>query len=231
MGRKVWLAALFLPLSGCYVPQQGPGYAPQPDYGAAGYGTPAYASPGYPPGYDPYSSYNYDNGAPMIVEGGVSVPLVLFGGEWGYYDHDRHFHRAPDNVRRDIESHRASGNFRPNPGPSGGGGPQPWHGQPGGQAGFHPGGPPPGQVSGPPPRGNFQPNGVVGFHPGGPPPGQVSGPPPRGNFQPNNQAGFHPGGPPPGQGSGPPPRANFQPQQQPQQRPEGRHECPPGQRC
>ena len=159
MGQKIWLAAFILPLSGCYVPPSGPAYAPQPGYGSPGYGygAPAYGSPGYPPPYDPYSSYSYDNGAPAIVEGGVSVPLVLFGGQWGYYDHDRHFHRAPDNVGRDIENRRASGNFRPNPGLPGGGGPQPWHGQPNGQAAFHPGGPPPGQPSGPPLRAAPQP--------------------------------------------------------------------------
>lgn len=125
MGRKIWLAAVILPLSGCYVPPSGPAYAPQPGYGSPGYGY-GYGAPAYgSPGYDPYSSYSYDNGEPAIVEGGVSVPLVLFGGEWGYYDHDRHFHRAPDSVSRDIENRRAFGNGRPipgsfNPGPPGG---------------------------------------------------------------------------------------------------------------
>jgi hypothetical protein len=152
MRRGVWL--LILPLCGCYAAQPGVGYAPQPAYG---YGSPAYVSPGYPPAYDPYSGYSYNDGAPEIIEGGVSIPLVLFGGQWGYYDRDRHFHRAPDNVRRDIESHRGYGNFRPNPGPRGGGGPQPWHGQPNGQAAFRPAGPPPGHVSGPPPRASAQP--------------------------------------------------------------------------
>ncbi len=149
MRRGIWLAAFILPLSGCYVAPPGSGYAPQPGYGSPGYGygAPAYAPPGYPPPYDAYSGYNYDNGAPVIVEGGVSVPLVLFGGEWGYYDRDRHFHRAPDNVRRDIETRRASGNFRPNPGPPGGGGAQSWHGQPNGPAAFRSGATSPGRPS------------------------------------------------------------------------------------
>jgi hypothetical protein len=208
MGRKIWLAAVILPLSGCYVPPSGPAYAPQPGYGSPGYGY-GYGAPAYgSPGYDPYSSYSYDNGEPAVIDGGVSVPLVLFGGEWGYYDHDRHFHRAPDGVSRDIENRRAFGNGRPvpgsfNPGPPGGGGQQPWHGQPNGSAAFHPGGPPPGQPLGQPPGQPLR-------QPLGQPPGQIPGRP------------F-------GQPSALPPRASPQPQ--PQERPQGPHNCPPGQHC
>jgi hypothetical protein len=89
------LAALFLPLCGCYVPPQP---APAYGYAASGYPAPEYEQPGYAP--DPYGvqgdpGYGY-GAAPTIIEGGAAVPLVLFGSEWGYYDHERHWHRAPD---------------------------------------------------------------------------------------------------------------------------------------
>nr|WP_294524835.1 hypothetical protein [uncultured Rhodopila sp.] len=85
------LAALLVPLGGCYLPPQ-----PAPAYG---YAAPGYQQPEYAP--DPYAApvdpgYGYDAGAPVIMEGGAAVPLVLFGSEWGYYDHERHWRRAPD---------------------------------------------------------------------------------------------------------------------------------------
>jgi hypothetical protein len=138
MRRGLVLAAL-LPLGGCYVP-------PQPvtnyGYGAPGYPPPGYQPPGYPqpdyppggyaqPGYDPdgnvYPGYSFNDGAPVILEGGASMPLILFGGEWGYYDRDRHFHRAPDQVSRHLQERerggwsgrpgdRPHGDFHPQPG-------------------------------------------------------------------------------------------------------------------
>lgn len=117
-------------------PQPGypaPGYPPPGDiqggYSPSGYPPPGYAAPGYPPaGYDPYGNgypgYSYNGGAPTFaVDGGV-VPLVLVGGAWGYWDHGHAWHRAPDEVSRNLERQRAGG-FSPGgggferPGPQG----------------------------------------------------------------------------------------------------------------
>jgi hypothetical protein len=146
MRRAIWLAALLLPLGGCYVEPAGPTY---------GYGPPGYP-PGPPPTYDPYGvgypGYSYNGGAPTYMDAGVAVPLVLFGGQWGYYDHDRHWHRAPDQVSHDLEGRRGGGGqFHSNGAPAGGGGQ------------FHPSGAPR-PDSGPQPRsGGFA--GPAGFHP------------------------------------------------------------------
>ncbi|MDR3529551.1 MAG: hypothetical protein P4L90_03185 [Rhodopila sp.] len=157
MRRGFVLAGLLLPLSGCYVPPQGPvyGYA-QPGYPpAADYG---YAPQGYPPGgaqpapYDPYGAaypgYSYNDGAPTIIEGGITVPLVLLGSEWGYYDSERHWRRAPEGVSRRLEQQRAAGatfHFGGAPHPEGRPPPRPeGHPSPAaepyrGQAPYHPG--------------------------------------------------------------------------------------------
>ncbi len=77
MRRGFVLAALVLPLSGCYVPPGPPGYA-QPNY----------PPPGYPPpGYDPYGAvypgYSYNDGSPTLLVDGAVMPLIFFGGGWG----------------------------------------------------------------------------------------------------------------------------------------------------
>src|SRR3954468_21812178 len=103
-----------------------PGYPPS-DYPPPGYPPPDYPQPGYVPdayGDAVYPGYSYNNGVHTIVEGGMAMPLVLFGGDWGYYDRERHWHRAPDPVVRHLHEH---------PGPA-------WFGRSGG--------PPPGGVSG-----------------------------------------------------------------------------------
>ncbi|MFL5256772.1 MAG: hypothetical protein ACJ8AI_28535 [Rhodopila sp.] len=79
MQRDLALMVLLLPLSGCEVP-------PGPTYE---YGAPEYPPPGYVPdayGEAVYPGFSYNNGSPVITEGSVSMPLVLLGGEWGYYD-------------------------------------------------------------------------------------------------------------------------------------------------
>jgi hypothetical protein len=164
MRRGLWLVSLMLPLAGCYVAPSDPeyGYA-QPGYPSppSGYPPPGYPPPAYPPGayapapYDPNAGtyapgYGYNGGAPVIVEGGMAMPLVLFGGEWGYYDRDHHWHRAPEGVSRGFEAHRGDGGqFRPNAGPHAESYPQPRSGQPGSQAAYRPTGQP--QPSAPPP--------------------------------------------------------------------------------
>jgi hypothetical protein len=236
MRRQVWIAAVLLPLTGCYAPPGDPGYGyAQPAYPPAGY-----PGPEYPPGYAaggyapaPYESdagiypgYSYNGGQPTYIDGGIAVPLVLFGGEWGYYDHERHFHHAPDRISRDLETRHAGGGgqFRPNAGPRGEPNFQPRQVQPGGPAAFRPGEQP--RLA--PPQAAFRP----GEQPRAAPP----------------QAAFRPAEPP---RAAPPPQANFRPAEQPRPLPAPafsqphpgfaappRHEehergrdCPPGQRC
>jgi hypothetical protein len=118
MRRDLVLAALLLPLSGCYVTQPGPGYV-QPGYGYAQPGYPptggyGYAQPAYPPAaYDAYGNvypgYSDNDGAPTLFVDGAVMPLVLFGGGWGYYDGQHNWHRAPDAVSHHLEQQRAAG--------------------------------------------------------------------------------------------------------------------------
>jgi hypothetical protein len=108
MRRTFRFLPLLLPLAGCLPPP-----------GDAGYGAPQYYGypQGYPPGYAPgggYPGYSYNDGVPSIAEGGVSLPLVFFGGEWGYYDHERRWRRAPEHIERDLERRRSEGaHFHP----------------------------------------------------------------------------------------------------------------------
>ncbi len=94
MRHGLALMALLLPLAGCVVPPGG--------YGDDG---------GYP-------GYSYNGGSPSYVVGGVRQPLVYYGGSWGYYDSNRRFQRAPDNVHRHLETRH----------PAGGGGYRPFFG-------------------------------------------------------------------------------------------------------
>src|ERR1700733_11663659 len=172
MRHSLVLAALLLPLSGCYVAPQPSGYAqPQPGYAP---------QPGYPPasyGQDDniYPGYSENDGAPTLAVDGAVVPLVLFGGGWGYYDGRHNFHRAPDAVSHHLEERRSSGaSFHPGGGP----GFHPDAGpRPGGGPGFHPdAGPRPGGGPGFHPDAGSRPGGGQGFHPdAGPRPGGGQG--------------------------------------------------------
>jgi hypothetical protein len=130
MRYSVFLASMLL--SGCYAAPQGAGYggdAP-PGYPPAapgyGYAQPGYGQPGYPPGayppppYDPnaagYPGYDNGGGAPTYLYGGASVPLVLLGGAWGFYDSGHHWHRAPEDVSRHLEEERRAGRWANRPG-------------------------------------------------------------------------------------------------------------------
>ena len=106
MWRGLALVVLFLPLSGCEVPPGGP-Y----DYGAPEYPQPAYPLGTIPDDYgEPvYPGFSYNDGAPVIIEGGMSMPLILLGGEWGYYDRVRHWHRAPDQCRTACAAAKGTG--------------------------------------------------------------------------------------------------------------------------
>ena len=148
------LAALLLPLAGCYVPPQ-----PAPNYG---YAAPGYPPPGYPPrdyaqpGYPPpaydtgvYPGYSYIDGAPTLFVEGAVVPLIVVGGAWGYYDSHHYWHHAPDPVAHNLAQrypggaayHPGGGGYPP-PRPPGAGyyphpvpaaGAEPYRGQPQGQ--------------------------------------------------------------------------------------------------
>ena len=98
MRRALALAALLLPLAGCYAPPGANGY------GEAGYQGPAYADQQYT-----YAGYDYNDGSPYMNYEGAQVPLVVYGGYWGFYDGSRRFHRAPDSVGRHLESRHPEG--------------------------------------------------------------------------------------------------------------------------
>jgi hypothetical protein len=141
--RELWLATLLLPLGGCYAtPDPGYGYVP-PGYPPGGYAQPAYPSGGYAPSapdpYAAYPGYGGGDGPPTIIEGGVAVPLLLYGGEWGFYDSGRHWHRAPEGDRRRMEQQReAGGEFHHDSVQHNEFHPQPGSERPGGQSAFRP---------------------------------------------------------------------------------------------
>jgi hypothetical protein len=226
MRRAFALAALLLPLGGCYQEAPGPaGYA-QPGYppGGYGYAQPGYPPPGYPPqgyaapgSYDPsggiYPGYSDNGGSPTLFVDGAVMPLIFFGGSWGYYDAHREFHRAPDAVGRHLDQQREAGGFHP-----GGGGFRPPEGRP-------PEGRP---AAGRPPEGRAP----EGRTPEGrPPEGRPSGGRPP-QAEPNRApSSFHPGEPP---HQGAMPAAAPHPSAPPRTEPaheRGGHDCPPGQRC
>ncbi len=124
MRRGFWLAALLPALGGCYMAPQDGGYGyAQPNYPAGAYVQPGYAQPVYrQPVYDPYAGYpGYSeyNGQPAFIDGGMPMPLVMFGSEWGFYDSGRRWHRAPEGISRHMEERRGDGwggggHFHPN---------------------------------------------------------------------------------------------------------------------
>ena len=217
MRRGLALTALLLPLAGCVVP-------PQP----VGYGYGAYPAPGYAADYA-YPGYAYNSGSPTYFEGGVTWPLIFYGGSWGYWDGYHRWHRAPEGIGRHLEGRHPGGvGYRPWGGGQFGRPEGPRFGGPGGfgerfegprsegprfdgrrfegprnegpRYGVGPGGYP-----GARPEGGF--GGPGGFHPGAPPPAFRPGGPPA--------AAFHPGGPV----GGPPGGQSFRPAAAPPSRP------------
>jgi translation initiation factor IF-2 len=91
MRHRLVFAALPLLLAGCVVPPPGPapyGYAPA-----------GYPAPGYPVQQDfAYPGYAYNDGSPTYYDGGVTWPLVFYGGGWGYWDGYHRWHGAPGPV-------------------------------------------------------------------------------------------------------------------------------------
>ena len=180
MRHSLALVAMLLPLSGCIVPP------PQP----VGYGY-GYPQPGYPGGESMDQGYSYIDGSPTMVVEGAPVPLIFFGGAWGYYDGERRWHRAPEGVDR-----RLSQRF------PGGAGYRPWGGGPGRPEGF--------RQEGMRPEG-FRPEGMRPNQgqpwQGRPDVGRAGGYPPGGNPYAYRQGG-------PGPGAGPVPGGRYQPQVQ-----------------
>lgn len=122
MKRGIVVLALLLPICGCVVQPAPVGYAPAP----YGYGGPVSAP------VEVYPGYSYNNGAPTLLVEGAVLPLIYFGGGWGYYDRYHHFFRAPGPVAAHLESHFPRGaGFRGGFGVRGGG----FAGRPGGFAG------------------------------------------------------------------------------------------------
>ncbi len=184
MRHGLALAALLLPLSACVV-------APPPPP-AYGYG---YPPPGYPVPDAGYSGYAYNDGSPTMIVEGAPMPLIFYGGSWGYWDSGRHWHAAPEGIDRNLRQRYPGGvGYHP------AGGPGPYGGPPGGpRVGAYPGG-------GNPYAGHQ--GGPYGG-PGGEP--RVGGYPPGGG---NPYAG-HPGGPYGGPGGAPPSGPGYRPQGQP----------------
>jgi hypothetical protein len=159
MRPHIALMALLLPLSGCVVPpdQAGYGYPGYPGY------APGYPQPGYPGAYPApdygYPGYSYYDGSPTLAVDGAVLPLIFYGGGWGYWDSGHNWHHAPDNVAHNLNQRYP-----------GGAGFHAWGGSPGGRP---PGGPPPG---GRPPGGGFpgRPPGVTPSAAHAPAPAAVS---------------------------------------------------------
>jgi hypothetical protein len=183
MRHGLALVALLLPLGGCVVPPQPVGY---------GYG---YPQPGYPDqdGGDP--GYAYNDGSPTLAVDGATVPLIFYGGGWGYWDGSHGWHRAPDRIGRQLDMRHPGGvGYRPW---GGGQFARPGGFRPGGEpAGFRPGGyrpegyGPRGYGPGGYRPGGYRPDGRVGGFPGGGNPyaGRPGGPGPGGGYRPQGGA-------------------------------------------
>jgi hypothetical protein len=97
--------ALLMTLGGCYLP---PGE--QPGYGYAQPGYPGVAPAGvYGESVETDPGYSYNDGSPTMMVEGAPMPLIFFGGSWGYYDGERRFRRAPERVWRHLESRHPQG--------------------------------------------------------------------------------------------------------------------------
>lgn len=187
MRPRLALMALLLPLAGCVVPPEPVGYGygyPPPGYPGA------YPQPGYPAGYPApdygYPGFSYYDGSPTLFVDGVTVPLIFYGGGWGYWDSGHRWHAAPEGVARNLNQRFP-----------GGAGYHPWGG---GAPVGHPGGPtmgayPGGHPAGPPPGGS----GFAARPPGGAPVGapRPLAPPPAAH-SPIAAAVSHAGPPPQG---------------------------------
>jgi hypothetical protein len=118
MRYRLAFAALLLPLTGCIVAPP-----PPPPYGYP-VATPEFGYPGYA----------YNNGSPTYIDGGVTWPLIFWGGGWGYWDGYHHWHGAPGPVGNWLSGRHPGGvGYHPF-----GGGP---YGRPVGLRGGFPGGP------------------------------------------------------------------------------------------
>jgi hypothetical protein len=218
MRQGLALVALLLPLTGCVAPPPQPvgyGYYAQPGYPGA-YDQPGYVGAYAQPDYG-YPGFAYNDGSPTLFVEGATVPLIFFGGGWGYYDRDRRWHRAPDRVEHNLSQRFPGGNgYRP----WGGGRPEGFRPEGPRSEGFRPEGPRPegfrpegpragGYPAGGAPWANLRPEGPrpEGFRPEGP---RAGGYPAGGAPWANRPAGPPPGGSA-NRPAGPPPGGGFQP--------------------
>jgi hypothetical protein len=142
MRYRLAFAAMLLPLTGCVVPPPAP----------APYGYPG-SYPAAGPQEFSYPGYAYNDGSPTYIDGGVTYPLIFYGGGWGYWDGYRRWHGAPGPVGGWLGRRYPGGvGYRP------WGGGHPGYGGPG--YGGHPGYGGPGYAGRP-----------GGGYPGGRPPG------------------------------------------------------------
>src|SRR5271165_5286385 len=135
MRHRLALVALLLPLASCVVPPQPAGYGyyapgaypsgaypsgayPSGAYPSGAYPSAGYSQPGYPGAYPQpdygYPGFAYYDDSPTLFVEGAAVPLIFFGGGWGYYDHERRWHRAPEGVERHLSQRFPGGaGYRP----------------------------------------------------------------------------------------------------------------------
>ncbi len=98
MRHGLTLAFLLVPLAGCVVPP----VAPYSSYPGAYPGPYAGAEGGYP-------GYAYNDGSPTLLVEGATLPLIFYGGGWGYWDGYHRWHRAPEGVGRHLEGRYPGG--------------------------------------------------------------------------------------------------------------------------
>ena len=121
MRHGLTLAALLLPLAGCVVPPPPLGYGY--GYRTAWLSGPRLSATGLPRRYPDvgYPGFAYYDDSPTLYVDGAIMPLIFYGGGWGYWDRGHQWHRAPAGVEGHLNQRFP-----------GGAGYHPWGGGPAG---------------------------------------------------------------------------------------------------